>query len=78
MSRGNILIGALAGVAAGAMLGILLAPDKGAKTRKKLSKLKSDTTDDVKEKVDEIINSASQKFDALKKEAFKMRDKLAV
>lgn len=76
MSRGNMVIGALAGVAAGALLGLLLAPEKGSKTRKKLAKLQSKSTEEVKDKVDEIIHSATERFEALKKEAFKMRDKI--
>lgn len=76
MSRGNMVIGALAGVAAGAILGLLLAPEKGSKTRKKIAKLKSKSTEEVKDKVDEIIHKATEKFEALKKEAFKTRDKI--
>lgn len=77
MSRGNMVIGALAGVAAGALLGLLLAPEKGSKTRKKLAKLKSRSAEEVSDKVDDIIHSATEKFEALKKEAFKMRDKIS-
>lgn len=38
MKNSNVLLGILGGVAAGAIAGILLAPDKGSKTRKKLNK----------------------------------------
>ena len=40
MNKGtrNALLGFVAGAATGALTGILVAPEKGAKTRKKLSK----------------------------------------
>ena len=38
MNSGKVVLGVLAGLAAGAALGILFAPDKGTATRKKISK----------------------------------------
>jgi hypothetical protein len=45
MSSGKVLLGVLAGVAAGAFLGILFAPDKGLNTRKKIVKKGEDYAD---------------------------------
>jgi gas vesicle protein len=48
MSSGKVLLGVLAGVAVGATLGILFAPDKGSNTRKKITQ-KSDDYETVME-----------------------------
>jgi|GEM_PF-5228696 len=50
MSSGKILAGLLAGVAAGAIIAILMAPDKGSKTIENLVHKKDDITDQLKEK----------------------------
>ena len=44
----------LTGVAAGVTLGILLAPEKGEETRKKIKKTAEDCVDKVKEKISDI------------------------
>ena len=42
MANTKTLLGFLAGAAVGALAGILLAPDKGSETRKKISKKTGD------------------------------------
>ena len=75
MSTKKVLIGVLAGIATGALLGVLFAPDKGSETRKKISKKGSDTVDDLKEKFHEILNSIAEKFEAAKDEAGELYEK---
>ena len=59
MSRNsNILIALLGGVVIGAALGILLAPDKGAETRKKMTDAARRVADKVKEGMKSASSSA--------------------
>lgn len=53
MTTGKALLGVLAGIAAGTVIGILLAPDKGDKLRKNISKKSEDLADAINEKIDE-------------------------
>jgi len=66
MSTGKVLLGLLAGIAAGALLGILFAPDKGSVTRKKLSKKGDDFAEELKGKFDEFLDNISEKFEEAK------------
>jgi len=68
MSSGKVLLGVLAGLAAGALLGILIAPEKGSVTRKKMSKKAEDYADGLKEKFDEFLDNISEKFEDMKEE----------
>ena len=68
MSKTNVVIGALAGVAVGALLGVLFAPDKGDETRKKISKKSKDTTDALKDKFNEFIDNVTDRFEKAKKD----------
>jgi len=75
MSTKKVLIGVLAGIATGALLGVLFAPDKGSETRKKISKKGSDTVDDLKEKFHDILNSIAEKFENAKEAASGLYEK---
>ena len=48
-SSGKILAAVAAGIAAGAILGILFAPDKGSETRRKISERGKRFSDDAKD-----------------------------
>lgn len=63
MKNGKVILGVLAGLAAGAMLGILFAPDKGVETRKKIAKKGKDYADDISEKVHNLVEEVSEKVD---------------
>lgn len=68
MNSGKILLGVLAGFAAGATLGILFAPKKGSKIRKKIVDKGENYAEDLKEKFDEFCNLLTDKFEQVKEE----------
>jgi gas vesicle protein len=45
------LLGFIAGIAAGSVLGILFAPEKGTKTRRKLKDKASELSDEISRKI---------------------------
>lgn len=69
MSKVNVVIGALAGLAVGALLGVLFAPDKGSETRKKIGKKSKDVSDNLKQKFDEFVDNVSEHFEKAKKDS---------
>ena len=83
MNSGKLITGVLIGAAAGAILGILFAPDKGSETRKKVSeegkKLAHSLKDKfsrVREKADEVASNIQESIDELESKAEMMREKM--
>ena len=75
MSSGKILLGLLAGIAAGATLGILLAPDKGSSTRKKLVKKGDDYVEEFENKFNDFIDGVNRKYESVKDKYESVKDK---
>lgn len=68
MKTDKVILGVLGGLAAGAIMGILFAPDKGDKTRKKIKNAGGDYAGDLKGKFDSALETLSKKYDTLKQE----------
>jgi gas vesicle protein len=67
-STSKIIAATLAGVAAGALLGLLFAPEKGEETRRKISEKYTDLNDTIRNKVADLV-------DTIKKEYANVKDK---
>lgn len=66
MNPGKALVGVFAGIAAGAVLGVLFAPEKGSYTRQNLVKRGDDLAHalnhKIDEKFDELMNAITGKM----------------
>ena len=69
MNSGKLLTGVLIGAAAGAILGVLFAPDKGSETRGKISKKGSDLKNSVKDKINDLVDGISSHYENAKSDA---------
>lgn len=62
----KIMTAALAGAVIGVVAGILLAPDKGSETRKKITEAAGKASDNAQD----FASSASSKFNEMKNKAY--------
>jgi gas vesicle protein len=68
MSSGKVVLGVLAGAAAGALLGVLFAPHRGSVTRKKIVRKGGNYAEGVKDKLNEFLEVITEKFEKVKDE----------
>jgi len=68
MSTGKVALGALAGLAIGAIAGILFAPEKGSTTRRQIMDKGEDYADELKSKYEEFRDTLTEKFESTKRD----------
>jgi gas vesicle protein len=78
MSSGKLVLGLLAGVAAGALAGILFAPAKGSRTRRRIMKKGENYAEGLKEKFNDLLEKVNEKMEQVKEEVSQFADKKVV
>lgn len=65
MKPNKIALGVLGGIATGALLGILFAPAKGSKTRKRIINKTSDYADEIKDKFENLSGTIKNNYEKM-------------
>lgn len=74
MKSGKVVLGVLAGIAIGTITGILLAPEKGSKTRKNIADKRDAYIDKLGSQFKGFVENVSGKVDALSNDAQRMAE----
>jgi len=74
MSTGKVVLGTLAGLAIGGILGVLFAPEKGSVTRQKMVDKGYDYADELKSKYNDFADTISEKMHSAKEFAQEMAE----
>ena len=69
MSNGKFLAGVITGLGVGTLLGILFAPEKGSKTRKKILKACSHKSEEAKLNLHDVMRRNKEKLQHKAEEA---------
>lgn len=74
MSSKKVVIGAVVGIAAGAVLGFLFAPAKSAMMRQKMARKITDSAENIQESLSDYIDSTTEEFGSVKQGAVELVD----
>ena len=62
MKNSDVVVGILGGLAVGAILGILFAPDKGSNTRRKIAEKGTNLKDNLKGNFNDFVASIEDQY----------------
>jgi gas vesicle protein len=72
MNTIKVTLGIFGGIAIGALAGILFAPAKGSSTRRKIIHRGEEYSDELKEKMEDLIDTIVDQYDSQAKSAVNM------
>jgi gas vesicle protein len=75
MAGSKVLLGVLAGAAAGAILGVLFAPDKGVETRRRVSEGSRDVAGNLKDRFSDLVDGIADRYESARDGATDLLEK---
>lgn len=67
MNAIKVTLGVFAGIAVGALVGILYAPAKGSSTRRRIVHMGEEYSDELKERLEDLVDTISDQYEDTKK-----------
>lgn len=68
MKTGKAILGIVAGVSVGALLGLLLAPEKGKDTRKNIEKTGKKYAESIRKHFDATLDDITERYNKIKED----------